>query len=258
MPGGQSRWSQGKDLSWEPLRPELVVEVAYEHMQGTRFRHMAQFRRWRTDKKPARLHLRPARSSPAAGIDGNLRRWPLRPRLSRESCSLALSASPLSTHLRRHSRVGSSSGSGVSCGGRSSSGTCRKFTRMRVHVEDRPRIESTSTSSTARSLAASPCLLFHRSRPCQRGALVGRVRHHHQRHLRPRSLSPLRPWRAKEPPAALRPPSCESAAAMAHRPVPQPRPSPRVPATARANRAPRPCPRADRQFPRSASEPSAR
>jgi len=53
MPGGQSRWSQGKDLSWEPLRPELVVEVAYEHMQGNRFRHMAQFRRWRTDKQPS-------------------------------------------------------------------------------------------------------------------------------------------------------------------------------------------------------------
>jgi len=53
MPGGQSRWSHGKDLSWEPLRPELVLEVAYEHMQGTRFRHMAQFRRWRTDKRPA-------------------------------------------------------------------------------------------------------------------------------------------------------------------------------------------------------------
>jgi ATP-dependent DNA ligase len=52
MPGGQSRWSQGKDLSWEPLRPELVVEVAYEHMQGTRFRHMAQFRRWRIGKNP--------------------------------------------------------------------------------------------------------------------------------------------------------------------------------------------------------------
>lgn len=52
MPGGQSRWSQGKDLSWEPLRPELVLEVAYEHMQGSRFRHMAQFRRWRLDKKP--------------------------------------------------------------------------------------------------------------------------------------------------------------------------------------------------------------
>jgi ATP-dependent DNA ligase len=53
MPGGQSRWSHGKNLSWEPLRPELVVEVAYEHMQGTRFRHMAQFRRWRTDKSHA-------------------------------------------------------------------------------------------------------------------------------------------------------------------------------------------------------------
>lgn len=52
MPGGKSRWSQGKDLSWEPLRPELVVEVAYEHMQGSRFRHMAQFRRWRRDKAP--------------------------------------------------------------------------------------------------------------------------------------------------------------------------------------------------------------
>jgi ATP-dependent DNA ligase len=53
MPGGQSRWSGGKDLSWEPLRPELVVEVAYDHMQGSRFRHTAQFRRWRTDKKPS-------------------------------------------------------------------------------------------------------------------------------------------------------------------------------------------------------------
>ena len=53
MPGGQSRWSQGKDLSWEPVRVELVVEVAYEHMQGSRFGHMAQFRRWRTDKKPS-------------------------------------------------------------------------------------------------------------------------------------------------------------------------------------------------------------
>jgi ATP-dependent DNA ligase len=53
MPGGKSRWSQGKDLSWEPLRPELVVEVAYDHMQGTRFRHTAQFRRWRADKPPS-------------------------------------------------------------------------------------------------------------------------------------------------------------------------------------------------------------
>jgi ATP-dependent DNA ligase len=52
VPGAKSRWSQGKDLSWDPLRAELVVEVAYDHMQGTRFRHTAQFRRWRTDKSP--------------------------------------------------------------------------------------------------------------------------------------------------------------------------------------------------------------
>jgi len=51
-PGATSRWSAGKDLSWEPLRPELVVQVAYDHMQGSRFRHTAQFRRWREDKKP--------------------------------------------------------------------------------------------------------------------------------------------------------------------------------------------------------------
>ena len=50
MPGAASRWNRDKDLSWEPLRPELVVEVAYEHMQAGRFRHMSQFRRWRTDK----------------------------------------------------------------------------------------------------------------------------------------------------------------------------------------------------------------
>ena len=51
-PGAGSRWSAGKSLAWEPLRPELVAEVAYDHMQGTRFRHTAQFRRWRTDKQP--------------------------------------------------------------------------------------------------------------------------------------------------------------------------------------------------------------
>ena len=53
MPGGQSRWSAGKDLSWEPLRVERVCEVKYDHMQGDRFRHAAVFQRWRPDK-PAR------------------------------------------------------------------------------------------------------------------------------------------------------------------------------------------------------------
>ena len=53
MPGGQSRWSTGKDLSWEPLRIERVCEVKYDHMQGDRFRHAATFLRWRPDKPPA-------------------------------------------------------------------------------------------------------------------------------------------------------------------------------------------------------------
>ena len=53
MPGGQSRWSAGKDLSWEPLRIERVCEVKYDHMQGDRFRHAATFIRWRADKPPS-------------------------------------------------------------------------------------------------------------------------------------------------------------------------------------------------------------
>jgi len=52
LPGATSRWNRGKDLSWEPLSPERVCEVAYDHMQGTRFRHAAQFVRWRPDKPP--------------------------------------------------------------------------------------------------------------------------------------------------------------------------------------------------------------
>jgi ATP-dependent DNA ligase len=53
LPGGHSRWSAGKDLSWEPLRIERVCEVKYDHMQGDRFRHAAVFLRWRFDKPPA-------------------------------------------------------------------------------------------------------------------------------------------------------------------------------------------------------------
>jgi ATP-dependent DNA ligase len=52
MPGAQSRWSAGKDLSWEPLRIERVCEVKYDHMQGDRFRHAGIFLRWRPDKQP--------------------------------------------------------------------------------------------------------------------------------------------------------------------------------------------------------------
>ncbi|MGH7321078.1 MAG: ATP-dependent DNA ligase [Candidatus Rokuibacteriota bacterium] len=52
MPGARSRWSAGKELSWEPLRIERVGEVKYDHLQGNRFRHAAVFLRWRPDKEP--------------------------------------------------------------------------------------------------------------------------------------------------------------------------------------------------------------
>ena len=53
MPGAQSRWSAGKDLSWEPLRIERVCEVKYDHLQGDRFRHATIFQRWRPDRQPS-------------------------------------------------------------------------------------------------------------------------------------------------------------------------------------------------------------
>ena len=52
LPGATSRWNRGKDLSWEPLRIERVAEVAYDHLQGSRFRHATTFKRWRPDKPP--------------------------------------------------------------------------------------------------------------------------------------------------------------------------------------------------------------
>jgi len=52
MPGATSRWNRGKDLSWEPLRIERVCEVAYDHLQGDRFRHATTFKRWRDDRRP--------------------------------------------------------------------------------------------------------------------------------------------------------------------------------------------------------------
>ena len=53
LPGGQSRWTGGKDLSWEPLRIELVAEVKYDQLQDARFRHATRLVRWRPDREPA-------------------------------------------------------------------------------------------------------------------------------------------------------------------------------------------------------------
>ena len=74
LPGATSRWNRGKDLSWEPLRAERVVEVAYDHLQGDRFRHATTFKRWRPDKRPGRLPLRPARGDAAVRDRADLRR----------------------------------------------------------------------------------------------------------------------------------------------------------------------------------------
>ena len=68
VPGATSRWNRGKDLSWEPLRPELVAEVAYDHLQGDRFRHATTFRRWRPDKAPSDCRYDQLEETPAFEI----------------------------------------------------------------------------------------------------------------------------------------------------------------------------------------------
>jgi ATP-dependent DNA ligase len=70
MPGAQSRWSAGKDLSWEPVRVERVCEIKYDHMQGDRFRHAAIFKRWRPDKPPADCRYDQLEVTPPAELAG--------------------------------------------------------------------------------------------------------------------------------------------------------------------------------------------
>ena len=65
VPGASSRWNRGKDLSWEPLRPERVCEVAYDHLQGDRFRHATHFLRWRPDKPPRACTYEQLEETPA-------------------------------------------------------------------------------------------------------------------------------------------------------------------------------------------------
>jgi ATP-dependent DNA ligase len=69
MPGAQSRWSAGKDLSWEPLRIERVCEVKYDHLQGDRFRHGAVFLRWRPDKPPQECRYDQLEVTPAYELE---------------------------------------------------------------------------------------------------------------------------------------------------------------------------------------------
>lgn len=56
-PGGTSRWNDGRELPWEPLEPELVIEVVYDQVTGNRFRHGTHILRWRPDKAPAQCTM---------------------------------------------------------------------------------------------------------------------------------------------------------------------------------------------------------
>ena len=131
MPGGKPL-EPGQGSVWEPLRPELVVEVAYDHMQGDRFRHTAQFRRWRPDKPPcdctyAQLEVVPPqelmsifpRTQPAEG----------------SSASPCIASSHRASPRRIVVGIGRAPAR-AAC----ASGTWRRLTRMRVHVDERPRM----------------------------------------------------------------------------------------------------------------------
>ena len=174
MPGAKSRWSQGKDLSWEPLRPELVVEVAYDHMQGTRFRHTAQFRRWRTRQAAARLHLRAARGRRAARARGDLRDGAeLTPRLPCGAPPLARRiVVRVGRLLRRAQRF-------------------RDVPQVDAHARPGRRAAAHRVDQhvvAASCAATSGCRAFQRSSPPARPP-ARRVRDHEQRHSRARGFA---------------------------------------------------------------------
>ena len=102
MPGGQSRWSAGKDLSWEPLRIERVCEVKYDHMQGDRFRHAATFLRWRDDKSPEDCRYDQLEVTPAFELSDGLRCHSsgvsVRPTDSGSAAASVPSAAPFRAH----------------------------------------------------------------------------------------------------------------------------------------------------------------
>ena len=225
MPGGQSRWSQGKDLSWEPLRPELVVEVAYDHMQGDRFRHTAQFRRWRTDKKPrdctyAQLEVVPPQELAAifatASAEQRFLRCPLAPFARRIVVRVGrLLRGP---HALRAHCAGSRE-----CASRSTSG----------RASNRP------ARRRRREFAASGCFalpaLEARERRFLSGEFATTISGIFVRGFG--VASSQRPSRATARRAAPRPPSCGSAAATARRRDPRLRPAPRARAVLRASPA---------------------
>ena len=224
MPGGQSRWSAGKDLSWEPLRIERVCEVKYDHMQGPRFRHAAVFPALAVRQAARGLPLRSARGHGALRAFEGLRRQ-------------------VDGSTPAHS-FGVSSGSSASCAGRSSSGTCCRLMRIRVQVLNRPRIASTRTSAGSRCAAASGWRAFHRSTPASASSFFGARPISISGCFRLRSSSFAASTAAR---AAARPPASCSSAATARRPGPRAPVSPTARAGDRASRDARRCRRGDRR-----------
>ena len=171
MPGAQSRWSAGKDLSWEPLRIERVCEVKYDHLQGDRFRHAARLPALASGQAAGRLPLRSARGHGALRAREGLRRGSPSALNAAQSFGACVGIERLLRGPRaRRARV------------------CR-LTRIRVQVRKRPRIASTSTSAGARCGAASGCRAFHRSRPAQRVFLSFRAPDLDQRTRRARGAA---------------------------------------------------------------------
>ena len=108
-PGAMNRWNAGKDMTWEPLRPESVCEVSYDHLQHDRFRHATSLVRWRPDREPVVVHLRAARHPGADGTTRRLRDAPptnRTTRLARAATVLRRGRPRHLTHLHTASSLG--------------------------------------------------------------------------------------------------------------------------------------------------------
>ena len=263
MPGGKSRWSQGKDLSWEPLRPELVVAGGLRSHAGLALpSHGAVSPLARPTRAPrdctyAQLEVVPpqelAAIFAAAGIERVRSSSPPFAPPSARVCAWRVRRA-IARRIVVRDPASPAAGAALP-------GTCRRFTRTRVHVDERPRIESTSTSSIARCAAASGCRAFQRSRPAERrrpcpanwppstSGIFSRGRF--------LDVAAALASRATARRAALRLPSSGSSAATARRRAPPPRREPPARAASRASPARRRSRRAGRRSPRTAPASSA-
>ena len=216
LPGATSRWNRGKDLSWEPVRPELVCEVAFDHLQGDRFRHAATFRRWRTDRSPGRLPLRPARGDAAGAAGRPLRltrrralRLPSDPCPASKGSALPCPSPSIRTLPSTTSPTasGTESWSGTRCGRRSSA-TTATTTAGRTWGRTGRAAEEAALRVRARRGARHP---GRRARP---GA------GHHPRPAHPRRREPSRGARPEAVPAGPRPHGRPAGLASRDRAVP--------------------------------------